>query len=116
MDSYLLKKLTYFQKKLTPEELKEKLGKCNKLDELRARLIKATNCNDRLKAFQAEVSAEIKESKSPLQSPSKVLPSPSKAESVRPSPRKIPAHPQLKSFSHLDIDVPVRLVRLTLVS
>lgn len=78
------------QKKLTPAEIKERLGKCGRLDQLRAKLLKVNKCGEKLKQFKENTIAE---------SLSSVVP---------PSPAKAKEHPQLAKFSSIDVEVPVR--------
>ncbi|KAK7075003.1 replication licensing factor Cdt1 [Halocaridina rubra] len=76
-------------KKLTPAEIKERLGRCGRLDELRAKLLKVNQCGEKIRQF--------KESKIVEQCRS----------SEYPSPRKTAPCPQLEKFAALDVEVPI---------
>ncbi|XP_037797635.1 DNA replication factor Cdt1-like isoform X1 [Penaeus monodon] len=76
-------------KKLTPAEIKERLGKCGRLDQLRAKLLKVNKCEEKLKQFKENT---IAESLPPI---------------VPPSPAKSKEHPQLAKFSSIEVEVPV---------
>lgn len=78
------------QKKLTPAEIKERLGKCGRLDQLRAKLLKVNKCEEKLKQFKEST---IAESLPPV---------------VPASPAKSKEHPQLAKFSSIEVHVPIR--------
>ncbi|CAL4067547.1 unnamed protein product, partial [Meganyctiphanes norvegica] len=88
----IAKTIENHERKMTPAEIKEKLGKCGRLDILRERLLKVNQTGDRLREFKENQLNK----KTPPPSPRK----------VPPSPRKAP-HPQLKDFGALDVNVPV---------
>ncbi|XP_069186272.1 LOW QUALITY PROTEIN: DNA replication factor Cdt1 [Procambarus clarkii] len=77
-----------FQQKLTPEEIKERLGKCGRLDELHAKLLKVNQCHEKLRQFKQSTVTDLR--------------------SVEPpSPSKGAVNVQLKRFTTLDVDVPL---------
>ncbi|XP_071548381.1 DNA replication factor Cdt1 [Panulirus ornatus] len=73
-------------KKLTPEEIKGHLGKCGRLDELRAKLLKVNQCAEKLRQFK----------ESAVDDPRLIEP---------PSPRRGVASLQLEKFTSLDVEV-----------
>ncbi|XP_068232688.1 LOW QUALITY PROTEIN: DNA replication factor Cdt1 [Palaemon carinicauda] len=75
-------------RKLTPLEIKNHLGKCGRLDQLRAKLLKVNQCGEKLKQFRENNLTD--------QLRSGGVPSPSKAP-----------HPQLEKFSALEVEVPI---------
>ncbi|XP_027230891.2 DNA replication factor Cdt1 [Penaeus vannamei] len=77
------------EKKLTPAEIKERLGKCGRLDQLRAKLLKVNKCEEKLKQFKEST---IAESLPPV---------------VPASPAKSKEHPQLAKFSSIEVHVPI---------
>ena len=75
--------------KMTPQEVKDKLGKCGRLDELRARLLKVNQCSEKLRQFRVKT---LSGSDTP-----KIL-----------SPRKVETGIPLEKFSTLEIELPAR--------
>ncbi|KAK4316208.1 hypothetical protein Pmani_012613 [Petrolisthes manimaculis] len=76
--------------KLTPSEVRERLGRCGRLDELRARLLSVNQCGEKLKQFRERTVNS------------------SNLRSVSHSPiKEAPASPQIKKFSSLSVEVPV---------
>ncbi|MPC40434.1 DNA replication factor Cdt1 [Portunus trituberculatus] len=74
--------------KLTPQQMKEALGKCGRLDELRARLLRVNQCGEKLREFREK---NLSGSQSP-----KLL-----------SPRKVDSSLPLEKFSAIEIELPV---------
>ncbi|XP_069955903.1 DNA replication factor Cdt1 [Cherax quadricarinatus] len=74
--------------KLTPAEIKERLGKCGRLDELRARLLKVNQCREKIRQFRENAASDVR---------SLELPSPGKDSITL----------QLKKFTALDVEVPI---------
>ena len=106
-------------KKLDPEELKKKLGKCSNLKELRSRLLKSSSSNLEAKIEQFKSLSAVRNAKlgvvnsgspqklcSPVKShsPAKVLSA--KKGSLTPLKGKSP-HPQLDHFKSLEVEVDV---------
>ncbi|KAG7159671.1 DNA replication factor Cdt1-like [Homarus americanus] len=74
--------------KLTPEEIKERLGKCRRLDELRARLLKVNQCSEKLQQFKESTISDL--------------------QSVEPpSPCKRGTSLHLKKFTSVDVEIPI---------
>ncbi|XP_063886979.1 DNA replication factor Cdt1-like [Scylla paramamosain] len=73
--------------KLTPQQMKEALGTCGRLDELRARLLRVNQCGEKLRQFREK---NLSGSHSP-----KLL-----------SPRKADTGLQLEKFTTLEIQLP----------
>lgn len=69
--------------------MKEKLGKCGRLDELRARLLRVNQCGEKLRQFQEKTLSDA---------PAPKIFSPKKGEMGI----------QLEKFSKLEFEVPVR--------
>lgn len=79
----------FHHQKLTPQQVKEKLGKCGRLDELRARLLKVNQCGEKLRQFREKT---LSDSPTPRSF----------------SPKKGELGPQLEKFSKLEFEVPIR--------
>ncbi|XP_076056063.1 chromatin licensing and DNA replication factor double parked [Oratosquilla oratoria] len=82
------------KKQLTPAEIKERLGRCGRLDELRAKLLKVNQCGERLQQFRSNFIENTRET-----------------SALNASPKKGTVHPQLKKFSSLDVDVPISPIK-----
>ncbi|KAG0729771.1 DNA replication factor Cdt1 [Chionoecetes opilio] len=82
------KQLKMDRAKLTTQEVKEMLGKCGRMDELRARLLKVNQCSEKLRQFRER---KISGSESPS------ILSPRKAEHGIP----------LQKFSSIEIEIPI---------
>lgn len=82
-------KISPLPQKLTPEEIKGHLGKCGRLDELRAKLLKVNQCAEKLRQFKESAVDDL-------------------SSVEQPSPRREVTSLQLKKFTALDIEVPIR--------
>ncbi|KAB7503153.1 DNA replication factor Cdt1 [Armadillidium nasatum] len=96
-------------KPLDPVTMKEKLGKCGRLDELRAKLLKLSQCEKKLQAFRSQSFVTVSPKKQNLKSSSPVSYKTCKVSPYN-SPlkdKKTNSPHSYKNFSSLDIEVPL---------
>ncbi|RXG56342.1 hypothetical protein Avbf_10118, partial [Armadillidium vulgare] len=96
-------------KPLDPVTMKEKLGKCGRLDELRAKLLKLSQCEKKLQAFRSQSFVTVSPKKQNLKSGSPVSYKTCKVSPYN-SPlkdKKTNSPHSYKNFRSLDIEVPL---------